>query len=64
MHATDKEVTWTGIARLAGGQLEAVVATDVTMQDFNITPPTAPIVQTVDTHVHLDLHLVAVQQPS
>lgn len=62
VHGVQKPVTWTGTARYAGGKLEAVVSTDVTMTEFGMTPPSVPIVQSVDDKVHLDLHLFAAEQ--
>ncbi len=65
IHGVDKPLTWTGQAQEAGGKLEAVVSTDFQMQDFGMQPPSGvPVVQSVDSHVHLDLHLFADQQPS
>ncbi len=64
IHGVDRTLTWTGQAQEAGGKLEAVVSTDFQMQDFGMQPPSVPVVQSVDSHVHLDLHLFADQQPS
>lgn len=64
IHGVEKPLTWTGQAQEAGGHLEAVVSTDFQMQDFGMQPPSVPVVQSVDSHVHLDLHLFADQQPS
>ncbi|HLZ68847.1 MAG TPA: YceI family protein [Dehalococcoidia bacterium] len=64
IHGVEKPLTWTGQAQEAGGKLEAVVSTDFQMQDFGIQPPSVPVVQSVDSHVHLDLHLFADQQGS
>jgi len=62
VHGVEKPVAWTGTARYAGQQLEAVLSADVTMTMFGMTPPQVPIVQSVDDKVHLDLHLVLQQQ--
>lgn len=64
VHGVEKPLTWTGEAQMAGDKLEAVASTDFDMHDFNITPPSVPVVQSVDSHVHLDLHLLADQQGS
>jgi polyisoprenoid-binding protein YceI len=56
VHGVDKPVTWTGTARYANAQLEAVLSTDVTLTDFGMTPPQVRSVQSVDDKVHLDLH--------
>jgi hypothetical protein len=62
IHGVDKPLTWTGQAQEAGGKLEAVMSTDFQMEDFGMQPPAVPVVQSVDSHVHLDLHLFADQQ--
>ncbi len=62
IHGTDQPVAWTGTARFAAGQLEVVLATDVTMSEFGMTPPSVPVVQSVSDKVHLNMHLVAAQQ--
>lgn len=64
VHGVEKPVTWTGTARYAGQQLEAVLSADVTMTAFGMSPPQVPVVQSVDDKVHLDLHLVLQQQAS
>jgi len=64
VHGVDKPLTWTGQAQYAAGQLEAVLSTDFNMSDFDMTPPNNAVVQSVEQHVHLDLHLVAQRQPS
>ena len=64
VHGVEKPLTWTGEAQMAGGKLEAVASADFDMHDFNITPPSVPVVQSVDSHVHLDIHLLADQQGS
>ncbi len=62
IHGTQMPVSWTGTARYAAGRLEAVLAADITMTEFGMTPPRVPVVQSVDDKVHLDMHLVAAQQ--
>lgn len=57
VHGVQQQVSWTGTARESGGQLEAVLSTDITMTQFGMTPPQVPVVQLVDDKVHLDLHL-------
>lgn len=63
VHGVQKPLTWTGTARYANNQLEAVMSTDFDMHDFNVTPPEVSIAK-AESAVHLDLHLFATQAGS
>ncbi len=63
VHDVEKPMSWTGTARYTAGRLEAIMSTDFSMHDYNITPPNNAVAVSED-NVHVDLHLVAVPAPA
>ena len=56
---TTKVVAWEADASKDGDSLVIKAATEFDMQDFNITPPSVPVVLALDEHLRLEFDMTA-----
>jgi hypothetical protein len=59
LHGVTKVVAWQADATLDGGALSGTAATEFEMPDFNIAPPSVPVVLSLDETVRLEIDLTA-----